>query len=331
MKRKAIKVLGLTKFYGDLLAVDHINFEVERGEIFGLLGPNGAGKTTTIKMLTTLLKPSGGMAEVWGYNVQKEPNRVRNNIGIVFQEPSLDRELTGQENMEFHARLYDVPKDEMKARIEELLQLVELTEWKDKFVRTYSGGMRRRLEIARSLLHHPRVLFLDEPTLGLDPQSRRHVWDYISEVNKKEGVTIILTTHYMEEADQLCDRIAIIDKGKIVALDTPANLKNIVGGDVLSLEIGFGAKKLLQAVERRGLAEGAQIINGQLMLTANKGEALIPTLLKLAEEINVAVASVSLRKPSLDDVFLHFTGERIRVQGPESPMMMRRRMKMIRG
>ncbi len=175
---KAIRVSGLTKFYGDLLAVDHISFEVEEGEIFGLLGPNGAGKTTTIKMLTTLLRPSDGTAEVCGYDIRREPDAVRRVIGIVFQEPSLDLELTGRENMEFHARLYDVPKGEMDARIEELLQLVELQDWADRLVRAYSGGMRRRLEIARSLLHHPRVLFLDEPTLGLDPQSRRHVWSY---------------------------------------------------------------------------------------------------------------------------------------------------------
>jgi len=325
----AIEVSNLTKRYGNLVAVDHINFQVKKGEVFGLLGPNGAGKTTTIKMLTTLLRPTEGSATVWGYDVQKEPGKVRKSIGIVFQDPSLDMDLTGRENMEFHARLYDVPDGEMKHRIDGVLQLVELSEWGDKLVQTYSGGMRRRLEIARSLLHHPEVLFLDEPTLGLDPQSRRHVWGYISEINKKEGVTIILTTHYMEEADQLCERIAIIDKGKIVALDAPSILKNVVGGDVLSLEVGPGAKKLLQIVEGQGIVERAETSNGQLVLTANHGEALIPSLLKLAEEVGVEVSSVSLRKPSLDDVFMHFTGERIRVQGPE-PSMMQRRMGMMR-
>ena len=258
---KAIRVSGLTKFYGDLLAVDHISFEVEEGEIFGLLGPNGAGKTTTIKMLTTLLRPSDGTAEVCGYDIRREPDAVRRVIGIVFQEPSLDLELTGRENMEFHARLYDVPKGEMDARIEELLKLVELQDWADRLVRNYSGGMRRRLEIARSLLHHPRVLFLDEPTLGLDPQSRRHVWSYISRINREEGVTIILTTHYMEEADQLCDRVAIIDKGRIVALDTPEKLKGIVGGDVLTLEVGPEAKRLMEAIRRRGLARNIQMVS----------------------------------------------------------------------
>ncbi|MCD6479682.1 ATP-binding cassette domain-containing protein [Candidatus Bathyarchaeota archaeon] len=325
----AIRVSGLTKFYGDLLAVDHISFEVEEGEIFGLLGPNGAGKTTTIKMLTTLLRPSEGAAEVYGHDIQREPHEVRRVIGIVFQEPSLDLELTGRENMEFHARLYDVPKGEMENRIEELLQLVELQDWADRLVRTYSGGMRRRLEIARSLLHHPKVLFLDEPTLGLDPQSRRHVWSYISRINEEEGMTIILTTHYMEEADQLCDRVAIIDKGRIVALDTPERLKSIVGGDVLTLEVGSGAKRLVEAIRRRGLARNIQILRGQITLMERDGEALIPVLLRLAEEVGISVNSVSLRKPSLDDVFLYFTGERIRPQGPE-PMMMWR-IRMMRG
>ncbi len=322
----AIRVSGLTKFYGDLLAVDHISFEVEEGEIFGLLGPNGAGKTTTIKMLTTLLRPSEGTAEVYGHDIQREPHEVRRVIGIVFQEPSLDLELTGRENMEFHARLYDVPKGEMKNRIEELLQLVELQDWADRLVRTYSGGMRRRLEIARSLLHHPKVLFLDEPTLGLDPQSRRHVWSYISRINEEEGMTIILTTHYMEEADQLCDRVAIIDKGRIVALDTPKRLKSIVGGDVLTLEVGSGAKRLVEAIRRRGLARNIQILRGQITLMERDGEVLIPLLLRLAEEIGISVNSVSLRKPSLDDVFLYFTGERIRSQAPEPMMMWRMRM-----
>ncbi|KYH42125.1 MAG: putative daunorubicin resistance ABC transporter, ATP-binding protein, partial [Candidatus Bathyarchaeota archaeon B63] len=213
----AVRTVGLTKRFGELIAVDHVSFEVRRGEIFGFLGPNGAGKTTTIRMLTTLLKPTEGTAEVWGHDILKERDAVRRSLGIVFQDPSLDDLLTGRENLEFHGRIYGIPKAERERRIKELLELAQLSERADDLVRTYSGGMRRRLEIARGLMHHPKVLFLDEPTLGLDPQTRRAVWSYIQRMNKDEEVTIFLTTHYMEEADHLCERIAIIDYGRIVA------------------------------------------------------------------------------------------------------------------
>lgn len=328
----AIEVLSLAKYYDKLLAVDHITFNVNKGEVFGLLGPNGAGKTTTIKMLTTLLRPSDGSARVWGHDIQKDPDKVRKSIGVVFQDPSLDVHLTGLENMEFHAQLYDVPPNKMKQRIRMLLDLVELTRWNDKLVKTYSGGMRRRLEIARGLIHQPKVLFLDEPTLGLDPQSRRKIWEHIDEVNSKEGVTVILTTHYMEEADHVCNRVAIIDKGKIVALDTPNKLKNIVGGDVVTLEAGPDAKRLLEVFKRRRVAEKVQISGGQLLLTTKEGEHSIPLFLKIAEEEGLSVGAVSLRKPSLDDVFLHFTGKRIREEGPEKAMQMKmKEMKARRG
>jgi len=223
----AIEVKNLTKEFNGLKAVDNISFEVKEGEIFGLLGPNGAGKTTTIKMLATLLNPTKGEAKVWGFDVLKQKDEVRNSIGIVFQEPALDNRLTGKENLDFHARLYGLDSKTREERIQEVLTLVELKDKTNVLVINYSGGMQRRLEIARGLMHYPKVLFLDEPTLGLDPQTRHRIWEYILYLNQKEKTTIILTTHYMEEADYLCQRVGIIDFGKIVALDTPQNLKNI--------------------------------------------------------------------------------------------------------
>jgi len=220
-----IQVSKLTKKFPDLLAVDGISFSVEEGEIFAFLGPNGAGKTTTIKMLTTLLKPTSGKILINGFDPQIEPNKVRQSFGIVFQDPSLDDELTAFENMEFHGVLYKVPKDLRRKRIEELLRFVELWERRKDLVKYFSGGMKRRLEIARGLLHHPKIFFLDEPTLGLDPQTRYHIWSYLRDLNKKEGITIFFTTHYIEEAEKMAQKVAIIDRGKIVALGTPNLLK----------------------------------------------------------------------------------------------------------
>lgn len=228
-----ISVKNLTKKWGSLVAVDDISFEVKEGEIFAFLGPNGAGKTTTIKMLTTLLDPTSGAISLNGFNVIKDPRNTRKSFGIVFQDPSLDTELTAYENMEFHAVLYDVPRNVYEARIKELLDLVELTDRKDDLVKNFSGGMKRRLEIARGLLHHPKVLFLDEPTLGLDPQTRNHIWGYIKNLNEKEGITVFFTTHYMEEADRVADRIAIIDHGKIIKEGTPESFKKETGTETL--------------------------------------------------------------------------------------------------
>ncbi len=232
----AIHIQNLTRRFNDLVAVDNISFDIDQGEIFGLLGPNGAGKTTTLSMLSTMLKPTSGSATINGIDIEKDEDGVRKSIGIVFQDQSLDEELTAWENMDFHGRLYRIPADIRKQRITELLKLVELEDRKDDIVKTFSGGMRRRLEIARGLLHHPSVLFLDEPTLGLDPQTRNHLWQYIATLAKEKGITIILTTHYMDEADRLCNRIAIIDHGKIIALDTPKNLKDGIGGDVVTIK-----------------------------------------------------------------------------------------------
>jgi len=235
-RNSIIEVDALTKVFNrQVRAVDGIDFDVEEGEILGFLGPNGAGKTTTLNMLSTLLKPTSGTATVNGYDIIEEPDAVRRSIGYVFQDPTLDLELTGRENLDFHGRLYGLNKDVREQRVDEILQLVQLADRADNLVKTYSGGMKRRLEIARGLLHHPKVLFLDEPTLGLDPQTRRSIWAHIQQLNQQKQVTIILTTHYTEEADYLCGRILIIDFGKIVALDTPDNLKARLEGDVVSL------------------------------------------------------------------------------------------------
>lgn len=305
-----IVVKNLTKTFNGFKAVDSISFTVKKGEIFGLLGPNGAGKTTTIKMLVTLLKPSSGEAKVAGYDVVKQPNMVRKNIGIVFQEPTLDLELTAKENLDFHARLYGLNKKRREERIKEVLKLVDLYDKANLQVKKFSGGMQRRLEIARGLLHFPKVLFLDEPTLGLDAQTRRKIWDYIIEMKEREDVTIILTTHYIEEADKLCDRVAIIDKGKIIALDDPENLKKMVGEDVVSLTVNDPER----LIDELALEEIRKIvrIEDRLELSVVKGETMIPRMVEIAQKVGVEVKSVSLRKPTLEDVFIHLTGREIR-------------------
>lgn len=310
----AISVENLTRNFNGLVAVAGISFFVPEGELFGLLGPNGAGKTTTINMLSTLLKPTSGRAEVAGFDVTRARDAVRKSIGIVFQEPALDTKLTGLENLEFHAMLYGMGKEKRRKRIREVLALVELEDKKDVLVENYSGGMKRRLEIARGLVHRPKVLFLDEPTLGLDAQTRRNIWDYIKKLNQESGVTIILTTHYMEEADYLCDRVAIMDHGKFVALDAPIKLKDLIGGDVVTLEIEGNPEGLLENFRKQDWVKAATEHEGLLSLTVEKGERRIPELIEAARMNGVRVTSVHLRKPSLEDVFLHFTGRTIRDQ-----------------
>ncbi len=311
-----IVVKNLTKTFNGFKAVDSISFTVKKGEIFGLLGPNGAGKTTTIKMLVTLLKPSSGEAKVAGYDAVKQPNMVRKNIGIVFQEPTLDLELTAKENLDFHARLYGLNKKRREERIKEVLKLVDLYDKANLQVKKFSGGMQRRLEIARGLLHFPKVLFLDEPTLGLDAQTRRKIWDYIIEMKEREDVTIILTTHYIEEADKLCDRVAIIDKGKIIALDDPENLKKMVGEDVVSLTVNDPER----LIDELALEEIRKIvrIEDRLELSVVKGETMIPRIVEIAQKVGVEVKSVSLRKPTLEDVFIHLTGREIREESSKN-------------
>ena len=312
MSNYAIRVENLTKKFNGFTAVDQITFTVKTGELFGLLGPNGAGKTTTINMLSTLLKATSGYGEVSGYDISRNKDNIRRSIGVVFQEPALDIKLTGKENLEFHAMMYGIEKEERKKRIKEVLELVELTEKEKVLVEKYSGGMKRRLEIARGLIHEPNVLFLDEPTLGLDVQTRRHIWDYIKRLNKEGRVTIILTTHYMEEADFLCDRIAIMDRGKFVAMDAPGRLKDILGGDVVSLEIEGNADALVEQISSLDWIKNITRHDKNLSLTMDRGERRIPELIHVAQKNEVEVTCVHLRKPSLEDVFLHFTGKTIR-------------------
>ena len=318
-----IKVEGLTKEFGKLRAVDNVSFAVKEGEIFGLLGPNGAGKTTTIKMLTTLLQPTHGGAKVAGYDIRKDSNKVRNSIGIVFQDPSLDDELTGRENLEFHAILYKIGKEQRNSKIKEVLKLVELEDKADTLVKFYSGGMKRRLEIGRGLIHEPKVLFLDEPTVGLDPQTRRHIWEYIKRLNSMGKVTLILTTHYIEEADYLCSRVAIMDHGKLVALDAPKVLKDKLGGDVVSLKISSEDGTIGSALKSTKWVKAVSKHDGALDLTVEEGEKRIPALMAMAEKHNVKVDSVSLHKPSLEDVFIHYTGKSIREEEGSSMDTMR--------
>lgn len=314
MNTPAIETFNLTRRFDDIVAVDNINIQVNNGELFGLLGPNGAGKTTLINMLSTMITPSNGSAQVWGADITKQASLVRKNIGMVFQGTTLDDRLTGKENLDLHGRLYGLPKQLRKQRIKDVLELVELNDKADVIVKTYSGGMMRRLEIARGLMHHPKVLFLDEPTLGLDPQTRNHIWDYIRQLNKEQKVTILLTTHYMEEADHLCNRIAIIDFGQVKALDTPENLKYALGGDViiLTVETVELASRLLDLYNKNGSAGSVHRNDSSIFITIKNGAGRIPHVLKIASDAGINVLSVDLHRPTLDDVFLSHTGRAIR-------------------
>ena len=311
-----IDVKDLTRRFGSLTAVDRLNFTVQPGEVFGLLGPNGAGKTTTLFMLCTILKPSFGTAIVNGFDVVKHPSQVRRSIGIVFQEPSVDDRLTGRENLEMHANLYGVPRSEQKKRIDEVLELVELEDRADSLIRTYSGGMRRRLEMARGLVHYPKVLFLDEPTLGLDPQTREHIWSYIADLSKRKNITMILTTHYMEEADKLCDRIAIIDYGKIIALDEPKRLKEGLEGDIISIKTG-AVKKLSEKLKEIKSLKDITQLESELKVIVKGGDSIIPRIVEVAVNSGIHIQSMSIREPTLEDVFLHYTGRKIRPETSE--------------
>ncbi|HUG96634.1 MAG TPA: ATP-binding cassette domain-containing protein [Nitrososphaera sp.] len=300
-----IRIRNLVKKYGSLTAVDGLTLDIHENEVFGLLGSNGAGKTTTIHMLATLLKPTSGTATVNGYDIVSQPAKVRASIGIVFQAPSSDDILTGYENLHLHSMLYSVPRHARRQRIEEVLELVGLTERKHDQVKTFSGGMRRRLEIARGLLHKPKVMFLDEPTLGLDPASRESMWKYVQRLVKEEKVTIILTTHYMEEADVLCDRIGIIDRGRIVALDTPAGLKAGLGGDIIRIKTKDGIDKVRQF----DFVHKVEQSDGFLVLSVKDAKKALPVLLQHMEAESAEFAS-----PTLNDVFIQITGRNIKEQ-----------------
>jgi ABC-2 type transport system ATP-binding protein len=331
--KEAIKTDELTKRFGDFQAVDSVSFAVKRREIFGFLGPNGAGKTTTIKMLSTLLRPTSGSAIVNGFDVAKNADAVRNSIGIVFQNPALDDDLTGRENLDFHARMYRLDKKNRNERIKEVLELVNLTEWGNVLVKKYSGGMRRRLEIARGLMHSPKVLFLDEPTLGLDTQTRRAIWDYIKKLNHEEDITIFLTTHYMEEADYLCDRVAIMDNGKIMVLDTPASLKTSIGRDLIMIEVASGnsTEKFMHCMQREKWIKKVKKHDHVITLGVEKGEEKIPKITSIADKCRVKIRSISLRKPTLEDVFLNYTGSTLRDKEIDAGESFKRRVISMRG
>jgi len=302
----AVAVRGLKKRYGDIEAVAGVDFEVAPGETFGFLGPNGAGKSTTIKMLCTLVEPTAGSATVAGYDVARQHGAVRSSIGLVFQDPTLDGYLSAEQNLRFHAELYGVPRKLVGDRLREVLELVGLWERRESLVNTFSGGMKRRLEIARGLLHAPRVLFLDEPTVGLDPQTRSSIWGYIDELKGREDITIFLTTHYMDEAEH-CDRIAIIDHGHIVVCDTPEALKASVGTDRVQLHTDDDAAAI-QALKEHFDLEAA-IHEGAVTFGVPGGEQFVP---RLFAELGVPIRQVSVARPSLDDVFMAYTGETIR-------------------
>jgi len=302
----SISVRGLAKRYGDVEAVRGIDFEVAPGEIFGFLGPNGAGKSTTIAMLCTLVKPTGGSATVAGFDVDRDRDAVRRNIGLVFQDTTLDTYLSAEQNMRLHAELYGVPREAVARRMEQVLEMVGLWERRKSAVATFSGGMKRRLEIARGLMHSPRVLFLDEPTVGLDPQTRSSIWAYIRELKQAEDITIFLTTHYMDEAEY-CDRIAIMDKGVIVVLDTPDALKASVGHDRVTLQTDDDPGAIAALAERFGIT--AQMSEGAVVFGVPQGELFVP---RLFAELDVPIRSVSVSRPSLDDVFMSYTGTTIR-------------------
>ena len=321
---KAIEIKNLVKEFDGIKAVDDISLEIEYGEIFALLGPNEAGKTTTISILATLLKPTSGKARVNGYDVVKQAAKVRHSIGIVFQDPSLDDRLTARENLEIHGRLYHMKRDERKKRIKEVLKMVELEDRANSLVKTFSGGMRRRLEIARGLMHKPRILFLDEPTLGLDPQTRRHIWDYIEKL-RREGVTVLLTTHYMEEADHLADRIAIIDKGKVVALGSPSELKDSIGGDIIKIKCN-DENKMIELLSSNGF--DAMMVDEEVIIKARKAEKEIPKIFMLAKEIEIK--SIMYKEPSLEDVFIHYTGKAYREEGMDEKEAIKMKFRRMR-
>jgi ABC-2 type transport system ATP-binding protein len=321
----AIVTDGLTKVFNGLVAVDHVSFEVKEGEIFGFLGPNGAGKTTTINMLTTVLKPTEGRAEVMGYDIVSEANKVRESIGVIPQEYTADEDLTGYENVLLCADLYGIPREISKKRAIELLELVDLLPFKDKRVETYSGGMRRRLELACGLVNRPKLLFLDEPTLGLDVQTRFSIWGYIKRLKSESDMTIFLTTHYLEEADTLCDRVAIIDHGKILTVGSPEELKRGLGGDVLTVRVDSTADLTSVLSELEGILE-VRKVNDSYLVRAKDGETAAPRIIEALRARGQRVLSLSLTRPTLDEVYLSYTGRSMRDTETSSEEVRRQRL-----
>lgn len=309
-----IETHDISKKYDDFTAVNGVNLKVPKNSVYGVLGPNGAGKTTLISMLCTILHPTGGTATVNGYDVTKNPKEVRESIGIVFQSRALDDILTGREHLEMHASLYGVPKDVRENRIEEILDLIALGPKADEFVKTYSGGMKRRLEIGRGLIHRPKVLFLDEPTLGLDPQTRESIWDYIQELNQNQDVSVLMTTHYMEEADKLCDEIAIINQGQIITADSPKNLKRELKADTITMQVDK-LEEFTEKVEKLDFVKETYVMDSEIKLLVERGENLVAELVNFANENNIFVYSIELEHPNLEDVFLKYTGRTIHGEG----------------
>jgi len=306
---KIIEVRGLSKNFGNIKAVDNISFDVEEGECFGLLGPNGAGKTTTLKILATVLNPDSGSAKICGYSILENKDEVRANLGMVFEEMSLDIQLTGRDNLDFHACMYHMPREERKRRIAEVLKMVALEDKADVPVKDYSGGMQRRLEIARSMLTNPRVLLLDEPTVGLDVQTRRFMWDHVRDMNHKQGVTVLLATHYIEEAEYLCDRMAIMNQGRIVAIGTPSELKDSVGKSVVSLTIsGDSSGEFTRMLSGLPWVENVQQKDGQIEIGLKRENINLAEIADLAQKSGLTITSIKLHKPSLEDVFFQYAG-----------------------
>ena len=312
---KAIEVDSLTKEFGDFKAVDDISFQVEEGEIFGFLGPNGAGKSTTMMILTTLLKPTSGNVFVGGYDVMLNAKKVREKIGYVQQEISVDEFLTGRENLYLHARINQIPSNLIKSRIDDVLELVELGEKKDQAALTYSGGMRKRLDIANGLLSRPSVLFLDEPTVGLDIQTRRKIWGYIKKIRKDFGMTIFISTHYMEEADKLCDRIGIIDHGKIQIVDTPKSMKSAIGNEIISFNLVDGKANqdaLIEQINKIEFVKEVKIKQDLITVFSTKSNEVIPKIFQESINLEMKIRSLTLKQPTLDDVFISYTGHDLR-------------------
>ncbi|WP_226037248.1 ATP-binding cassette domain-containing protein [Aquibacillus saliphilus] len=322
MAENIVEVKGLKKHYKDFEAVKGVDLVIKEGEIFGFLGPNGAGKSTTINMLSTIIKPSSGTATINGYDTVKKKNDVRASIGLIFQEQTLDEKLTANENLMLHCKFYNIEKHKREERIQEVLEIVDLTDKRSNIVETFSGGMKRRLEIARGLLHYPKVLFLDEPTVGLDPQTRNHIWEYILKLKEKAGITIFLTTHYMDESE-ICDRVAVMDNGKLIALDTPEALKNNVGGDIIEISTEDNAKAK-KRIEETYNTEVSESDNKTLTFQVNKGSEFLVNFVK---EFDISITSVNLRRPTLNDVFLNLTGREIREETMSKRDLAKKQMK----
>lgn len=326
----AIEALELTKKFGDFAAVDNVSFSVEKGEIFGFLGPNGAGKSTTIKMMTTLLYPTSGSGRICGYDIVRQRDQVRSSIGIVFQDRSSDWWLTGRENLDFHARMYSLSSEERKRRLDEVLALLDLTGKENVKLYDLPEGVRRRFEVARGFMTSPEVVFLDEPTIGFDIKARMDLWAQIKKAREKEGVTVSLTTHYIEEADYLCDRVAIIDQGKIIAMGTPSKLKEAVGVDLIILQIAESSKQreFIDAVQKLSWVKAAQEYGNGVLLDVERGDGRVAELIDFAERNGFVIIEVDEREPNLEDVFVQLTGRTIReAEGGGKEMQMQRNMR----